>query len=355
MDRRLYSDTETSHTSKAGEGTELHNIDINGGEKSVQVPGGSSLLSRLTQQGISVPTACGGRGKCGFCKVTVTEGSSAITEAEKRKLSEEQLKSNMRLSCQIEVQNDLSIEIPRKYYSSDTFRGSVVHKKALTHDIIELRIKLKQPDTISFIPGQYMQLQSAEYNGRKSVTRAYSLSSLPSERSCIDFMVRRVPNGICTTWIFDHLTEGQEVELSGPYGDFHLSRTGAPVLFIAGGSGMAPIWSMLRYMKEKKISRQAQFFFGAQSQKDLFYTDELRGMEKELPGFTFIPALSNEPGESDWKGERGLITEVVSRHAPDTTEHEAYLCGSPAMIDACVKVLGTGGMPEEKIYYDKFA
>ncbi|MFW6245033.1 MAG: NADH:ubiquinone reductase (Na(+)-transporting) subunit F [Fibrobacterota bacterium] len=261
----------------------------------------------------------------------------------------------MRLSCQVEVFDDLFIQIPRTYYSNNRFKGTLIHKKALTHDIMELRIRLKYPPSISFAPGQYMQLESASYKGRESVIRAYSISSLPTDKNHVEFMIRKVPDGICSTWVFDHLEEGQEVNLGGPYGEFRLSDTEAPILFIAGGSGMAPIWSMLRHMKEKGIKRKAHYFFGAQSRRDLFYMDELAKLEKELPGFRFIPALSNEPQESGWKGERGLITEVVSRHFPDTSKHEAYLCGSPPMIDACVKVLKAGGMPEEQIYYDKFA
>ena len=185
--------------------------------------------------------------------------------------------------------------------------------------------------------------------------RAYSISSVPSDTGHVEFMIRKVPNGICTTWVFEHLREGDEVNLSGPYGEFHLRPTEAPIIFIAGGSGMAPIWSMLRTMKEQGSTRKAQYFFGAQTQRDLFLVDELHALEKDLPGFSFIPALSNEPEESDWSGDTGLITDVVARHVPDASLHEAYLCGSPGMINACINVLTKAGMPEEKVFYDKFA
>jgi Na+-transporting NADH:ubiquinone oxidoreductase subunit F len=112
---------------------------------------------------------------------------------------------------------------------------------------------------------------------------------------------------------------------------------------------------MLRDMKEKGMERPTTYFFGALSQKDLFYVEELKQLEEECPWFTFVPALSNEPENSDWSGERGLITDVVARHLPDASEYEGYLCGSPGMINACIDVLTAGHMPADHIFYDKFA
>jgi Na+-transporting NADH:ubiquinone oxidoreductase subunit F len=208
---------------------------------------------------------------------------------------------------------------------------------------------------MEFVAGQYVQLESREYKGRDSVMRAYSISSPPSGRNQVELMIRLVPNGICTTWVFEYLKEGETIDLSGPYGEFRLSDTEAPILFVAGGSGMAPIWSMLRDMEGKGIRRNAKYFFGALTQRDLFLVEELTEMEKRNDWFTFVPALSNEPGDSGWRGERGLITQVLKRHVPDASACEAYLCGSPGMIDACIKVLKENGMPENRISYDKFS
>jgi Na+-transporting NADH:ubiquinone oxidoreductase subunit F len=253
------------------------------------------------------------------------------------------------------VRGDVDITIPKEYFSVKKYRGKLLSKKQMTHDIVELRIQLQEPSTITFQAGQYAQLESKEYKGHESVMRAYSISSVPSDTGHVEFMIRKVPNGICTTWVFEHLREGDEVNLSGPYGEFHLRPTEAPIIFIAGGSGMAPIWSMLRNMKEQGSTRKAQYFFGAQTQRDLFLVDELRSLEKDLPGFSFIPALSNEPEENGWSGDTGLITDVVARYVPDASPHEAYLCGSPGMINACINVLTKAGIPEDKVYYDKFA
>jgi len=330
-------------------------IDVNGGKKELEVDGGSSLLSSLAEHDVFIPSACGGRGSCAYCKLQVLEGGGSIGPVEEPYLSKEEREEHVRLACQVKVRKDIQVQIPDELFSVRRFRARVEHKKPLTHDIVELRLELIEPDRIEFEAGQYIQLESPEYKGKDSVMRAYSISSVPSDTHHLELLIRLVPDGICTTWVFEHLKEGDELNLSGPYGFFHLSDTDAPIICIAGGSGMAPIWSIVRDMKEKGIARPATYFFGAQSQKDLFFVDELRQLDKELPWFTYVPALSNEPEDSGWAGDTGLITNVVARHFPDTSKQEAYLCGSPGMIDASVAVLTKNGMTEENVFYDKFA
>lgn len=330
-------------------------IDINSGEKKITVKGGSSLLSSLAENDIFIPSACGGRGSCAYCKVKVLDGGGIIGPVEDPYLTPAERDGKIRLSCQVKVRSPVKIEVPRELFSAKRFKGVLEVRRPLTHDIIELRIKIINPPTIAFTAGHYVQLQSPEYRGRESVMRAYSISSSPSEVDHIELVIRKVPDGICTTWVFDYLKENQQVEFSGPYGEFRLSSTEKPIIFIAGGSGMAPIYGMLRTMRETGNPRNAVYYFGARSRQDLFYIEELRALEKELPSFSFVPVLSNEPKDSDWKGERGLVTDMVHKYVPDTSRHEAYLCGAPGMIDASIKVLTAGGMPAENIFYDKFS
>ncbi|RZB35978.1 MAG: Na+-transporting NADH:ubiquinone oxidoreductase subunit F [Desulfobacteraceae bacterium Eth-SRB2] len=331
------------------------NLDINAGEKELAVDGGSPLLSALAENSIFIPSACGGRGSCAYCKLKVLEGAGFVGPVEEHHLTPEELETGVRLSCQVKIRNDLKIEIPKELFAVKHFRAKLIEKEMLTYDIAGLRIELIEPQTIDFVAGQYIQLESEEYKGREAVMRAYSISSVPSDNRHIELMIRKVPEGICTTWVFDYLQEGKELYFSGPYGEFQLSETDAPIIFIAGGSGMAPIWSIIQRMVEKGIHRNAVYFFGALSQKDLFYADELNNIADSSEWFKFVPALSQEPEDSNWQGERGLITDVVKRYFPDTSAHEAYLCGSPGMINACISVLTEGGLPEEKIYFDKFA
>jgi Na+-transporting NADH:ubiquinone oxidoreductase subunit F len=330
-------------------------IDINGGKKKLTVRGGSSLLSTLSDNGIYIPSACGGRGTCAYCKVAVSAGGGTLGPIERPSLSEDEVARGVRLSCQVKVRSDVAISIPDEIFSVRRFRAALVQKRPLTHDILELRLRLIEPPVIEFTTGQYVQLESREYRGRKAVNRAYSISSIPSDAGHLELIIRRVPEGICTTWIFDIVKEGEEISFSGPYGEFRLSDTHAPAIFIAGGSGMAPIWAMLRQMRERRDPRPAWYFFGALTQRDLFFVEELRKLEGELGSFTFIPALSNEPPDTQWEGERGLITDVVRRRIPDLPDREAYLCGSPGMIDACIKTLLDLGVEQNRIYYDKFS
>jgi Na+-transporting NADH:ubiquinone oxidoreductase subunit F len=330
-------------------------IDINDGAKRLTAPGGGTLLAALADHDIFLPSACGGRGTCAYCKVRVLEGGGTPGPVEAPYLTEDEVREQVRLSCQVKLRNDVRIAIPEALFSIRRFRGHVAHKRPLTGDIVELRIALDEPGEIEFVAGQYIQLESQAYGGREPVMRAYSISSPPSAKKTLETVIRLVPDGICTTWVFEVLKEGDAVSLSGPYGEFRLSDSERPCLFIAGGSGMAPIWSLLRDMREKGDRRPVTYFFGALTQADLFYVDELRALEKDMEEFRFVPALSNEPDDSDWSGERGLITDVLARRVPDMSGHEAYLCGSPGMIDAAIATLKKGGMPEDRIFYDKFA
>lgn len=332
-------------------------VTINEGDEELTVEGGQSILSALSKEGIFIPSACGGRGSCGLCKLKVDEGAGPLLPTEGPHLSDEEKKDNVRLCCQVKIREDIKMRIPEELFAIKEYKGKVEKMEQLTWDIKRVRIKLIDPDAIDFTPGQYIQLQAPKYGKNpEPVYRAYSLASDYQEKGVVECIIRLVPDGICTTWVFELLEEGEEVTLNGPYGDFHLSDTDREMIFIAGGSGMAPFCSILDQMIHENIDRKATYFFGARSLRDLFYTDLMKDKyEKELPNFTYLPALSEPLPEDNWEGETGLITDVVGSHYEDCSDMEAYLCGSPGMIDACIKVLTSKGMPEEQIYYDKFA
>jgi Na+-transporting NADH:ubiquinone oxidoreductase subunit F len=331
-------------------------VDINSGYKIVPVNPYASLLAGLSRNGIFLPSACGGNARCGYCKIRVLSGAGPVTPAEEPLLSVEEKAAGVRLACQVKVRSDCAVEIPQNLFSVKRFSGRIAKKELLTYDILHLFIDLVNPKTIEFTAGQYVQLKSMPYDAKEAVLRDFSIASPPSRQTGIELMMRRVPNGVFTPWAFDLLKTGDNISFSGPYGDFRESHvSNSPMLFIAGGSGMAPVWSIVQDMAEKKSARKACYFFGALTQRDLFLAEQLYAMENKLPDFRFIPALSNEPQDSGWQGERGLITDVVARHFPVCKDHEAYLCGSPGMINACIKVLINGGMPEKSIFFDKFS
>ena len=330
-------------------------ITING-EKELTVNGGRSLLATLKDEKIFIPSACGGRGSCGLCKVAVREGAGPLLPTETPWLTPEERKAGIRLSCQVKVRRDLSIKIPDELFSVRQYSTKVEDITDLTHDIKQVTLKLLDPPEIAFKAGQFIQIEVPPYAlTDEPVYRAYSISSDPAEKDRIELEIRYVPNGICTTYVHKRLKAGDTVTLNGPYGEFGLSDSDSEIICIAGGSGMAPIKSVLLEMARAANPRRCRYFFGARSGRDLFLADLMRSLEKKLPNFSFIPALSSPQPEDRWDGETGMVTEVVGRHVKDASRAEAYLCGSPLMIDACVKLLREKGMPEDKIFYDKFA
>ncbi|MFH1371460.1 MAG: 2Fe-2S iron-sulfur cluster binding domain-containing protein [Planctomycetota bacterium] len=324
-------------------------------EKEIAVQGGRSLLSVLADKKIFIPSACGGRGTCGLCKLKVIEGAGLLLPTEEPYLDEQERKSNVRLSCQVKVRNDLKIRIPDELFSIREFACKCTEIIDLTHDIKQFRFEMIEPDTIDYIPGQYVQFLTPVYEkSSEEIYRAYSISSDPADKHNIELIIRLVPGGICTTYCFEYLKVGDEVKINGPYGSFRLSEKEAPIIFIAGGSGMAPIKCMLHYMKNTNNKRKATYYFGANKVKELFLIDLMREFESGLAEFKFVPVVA-APGEGEtWDGEVGLVTEAIKRNMKNVSECEAYLCGSPGMIDASIKVIKELGMSEDKIFYDKF-
>jgi Na+-transporting NADH:ubiquinone oxidoreductase subunit F len=330
-------------------------ININGKRK-VTVKGGSSLLTSLAEENIFVPSACGGRGSCGACKCVVVEGGGPVLPTEKPFFTTKELAENNRLACQVKVKNDISIQIPEEIFNIRKFKAKVAKIEDFTYDIKGITFDLISPNEIDFQAGQYMQLRSPKYaKVRESVTRAYSISSKPSLNNQVQLIIRKVPDGICTTWVHDHLQEGQEVELTGPYGDFYIRDTQADIIFVAGGSGKAPIKSILEDLAEKGCERKMSYFFGARTSKDLYLTDYMHSFEDKFPDFTYYPILSHAEAAENWQGRTGYVMPYFPDAIRDPKNTEAYLCGSPGMIAAVTKSLKELGIPEDKIYYDSFA
>ena len=327
-------------------------IYVNNGLRVVEASDSHSLLSALTAAGILVPSACGGRAKCGYCRLKIHDGNNQVTGPEIHHLSQDEQDKGFRLACQFVVTHDIGVTIPASYFSARKYRAKVVEKKALTSDTALLRMQCVEPSEIEFKAGQYVQLRSNFYQGHAPVFRAYSIASAPSERNVIDLIVKKVDKGICSTWVVDLLQVDSEVVFNGPFGSMLISDTTLPMLLIAGASGVAPLLSMLLTCKEMKIDRKIILFFGVRTQADLYLVDQLTSLGDDLPNFSFIPALSHEPSHSGWKGERGLITEVIDRVLPTCEGYEAYICGSPAMTTACLSLLCSMKMEPGNIFYD---
>lgn len=319
--------------------------------KVIEVKDTDSLLNILSEEKIFIPSACGGKATCGHCKVVVTEGGGDVLATETPFMDRDELAKNTRLACQCKVKGDINILVPEEMLTVQEYKTEVVEIEELTHDIRLVRFKLIEPNTIDFKPGQYAQI---EVPGLE-VQRAYSIASNPMNDGYLELIIRLVPGGKATTFVHKALEVGDKIRLLGPFGHFYLDEhSDRDMVCIAGGSGKAPIRSILYYLKEHGMNRKVRYFFGARTKKDLYYTEEFQELSKEFPNFQYYPALSEPLPEDNWTGDIGLITEVVDKYCKDLGDDEAYLCGSPGMIDACFAVLERNGMPSERIYCDKF-
>ncbi len=319
--------------------------------KKFNIRGETTILDALSAQKIFVPSACGGKANCGVCKVQVNEGGGDIKPTEEPWLSEADRKNNVRLSCQIKVRGEVKVSIPESMLSAEEFTSKVSHMEDLTHDIKLTRFKLIDPPKMDFRPGQYCQIKVP---GIETV-RAYSIAGDAKKKDQVEFIVRYVPKGEATTFVHKAMESGDNITITGPYGDFYLRDNNKPAVFIAGGSGKAPIRSILFQLRDMGFPRKVKYFFGAKSKKDLYYTEEMRALEKEFDNFEYIPALSHPEASDNWKGKTGLITDVLDESIGDLKDHEAYLCGSPGMLDACIKVLEKHDIPDDSVFFDKFS
>lgn len=324
-------------------------------EKAIKVEGGQSLLDALQEEKIYIPSACGGKGNCGYCKVKVLEGGGELLSTEKGYINEEEKKQNFRLACQCKVRNSMKIEIPKELLDIKEFNGVVTSIDKVTDNIKHIIIKLNNSEKIIFKPGQYIQFIAPKYKGcNEEVQRAYSIASSPLDNNMIELIIGHVKEGLCSTYIHNYLKEGDKVRFTGPFGDFYYQDNERDMIMIAAGTGMAPILSILKMMKETGIKRKAKFFFGAKTEDDLFFLEELRNIENEMFDFEFVPSLSRVSDEDEWEGRRGRVTACIRELVENGDNKEAYLCGSPRMIDAIVKELIAKGIDEKLIYYDKF-
>lgn len=331
------------------------NIRINQ-EKELKVQGGGPLLFSLQDEGIFIPSACGGKGTCAYCKVKVLEGGGPVLPTETPYLSGEELEGNVRLSCQVKVRNDLAIEIPEELFLIKEFKVRVDRIEELTPYIKGVTLAMVEPeDGIAFKSGQYIQLEIPKYKlSVASEFRAFSVASFPEENKKVELYVGLVEKGIVSTYVHEFLEEGDELVMRGPFGDFYYRDSDRDILMIATGTGLAPIMSILRHMSRERIMRKATLFFGTRNEEDLYCVEELNNLEKELSNFTYIPTLSRELDNAPWEGERGRVTTLIEKRISEGADLDVYICGNAAMVESCLEALNKKGIPKEHIYFDKF-
>ena len=329
------------------------NISVNDGECVFEVRGGSTLLSCLYDNNVFIPSACGGKGSCGFCKVTVLSGGGPLLPTETPYLTRSEQKAGVRLACQVKVKEDIEIRVPADILNVRLYRARVDESPMLTHDIREVNMSLIEPGSISQRPGQYVQILAPGPDG--DVFRAYSISSPVYQADRVQLMVRIVPGGVASTYLHN-VKPGEEVTFTGPFGEFQLSADPeTEIVCVGGGCGMAPMKNIIYSLYDTWPNRSCWLFFGCRGKGDVFYRDEFLALAAKHPNLKVIYALSDplDPGE-EWGGETGFIHLAVDKHLEQIRKRQAFLCGPPPMIDAVTEVLQSKGMKDEQVFYDKF-
>lgn len=320
-------------------------------ERVFQVDGGQSITKLLFHNKIYLPSACGGKGTCGFCKVRIVEGTNPPLPIEEMLLSHREIALGYRLGCQTKVRSDLSIEIPPDLLAVKEYNGKVIATEMLTKEIKRIKIKLIEPQVIEFKSGQYVLIEA-----RIDETRAYSIASSNLTRDSIDLEVKLIPNGVCSTYLHS-LKEEESIKFFGPYGQFYLQDSNHNVICVAGGVGLAPMKPIIYETLRRYPGRKIQLYYGARTFADLYDHQTLAELAEKNPLFSYYPALSESDVENktmSYPVAAGFIHTILNERVKDGPNSEGYLCGPPVMIDAVLKVLIAKGVPEIRILYDKF-
>ncbi|MBT3278053.1 MAG: 2Fe-2S iron-sulfur cluster binding domain-containing protein [Phycisphaerales bacterium] len=322
-------------------------LDINSGDREIVIDGGCTLLDALYQNEVYIPSACGGQGTCGFCKVGVTDGGGEILPTEIPYLTSDDLAKNVRLACQVKVKQDMTLKIREDFLNVKEFAAELTEATMVSPDCRELHFKLIEPEEMDFRPGQYIQIRvpSGEF-------RAYSICSAVSSKNSIELLVRLLPGGLGSTYLHE-IEVGDEVSMTGPYGEFVLD-TEKDLICVGGGCGMAPMRSLVRTIHELGTGQNVWLFFGARTPEHGMYYDEFLELAKEMPGLHVHYSMSEPQDCPEWTGATGFIHEAVAHNISGGDTKQAFLCGPPMMIEATMDVLETKGMNRDEVFFDEF-
>lgn len=365
-------------------------------ERTIHVPAGGKLLGALAAEKLFVASACGGGGTCAQCRVKIDEGGGSILPTELSHITKREAREGDRLSCQVSVKQPMKIRIPDEVFGVKKWRCRVRSNDNVATFIKCLVLELPEGENVDFRAGGYIQIECPPYkldfkgfevaeeyredwdkfhlwdlkvDNREDVVRAYSMANYPEEKGVIMLNVRiatppphadpkSVPPGLMSSYVFD-LKPGDEVTISGPFGDFFARDTKKEMVFIGGGAGMAPMRShifdqLMRIHAERKIT----FWYGARSRREMFFVEDFDKLQTKNENFEWHVALSDPQPNDDWDGDTGFIHNVLYENYlkdhPAPEECEYYLCGPPIMNISVINMLLDLGVEREDIMLDDF-
>jgi Na+-transporting NADH:ubiquinone oxidoreductase subunit F len=362
--------------------------------KALKVAAGNTLLGTLSNHKIFIPSACGGKGACGVCEVIVKSGGGTLLPTETGFINRGEARRGCRLACQVKVKRDMAIEIAPEIFDVRKWRCKVISNRNVATFIKELKLALPEGEEVPFRAGGYVQLECPPHQIdfksfdieppyredwdkfdlwrfksvlTEPIERAYSMANFPLEKGQLLFTIRiafppgyrsEIPPGIMSSYVFN-LKPGDELTVSGPFGEFFARDTNKEMCFIGGGAGMAPMRShIFDQLKRLKTARKMSFWYGARSLKEAFYVDEFDALAAANPNFEWHLALSEPLPEDHWTGATGFIHNVLrerylNQHpAPEDIEY--YMCGPGVMNKAVIETLLSLGVDRENILLDDF-
>jgi propane monooxygenase reductase subunit len=325
----------------------------------IEVEEDQTILRAAAEQGVMLMHGCK-EGQCASCKSFILEGEDVEHDRYSTfALPDYEQDEGFTLLCRAHAYEDLTIELLN--YDEEMIHSGlpiqqavveVVSNEPVTHDMRHLVVRLVQPETLRFFPGQYVDVTVPGTDESRSFSMANTSSA---ESGQLELVIKIYPDGLFSKFLDTEVRIGDRLEITGPFGMFTLrGNSDAGLVFVGGGAGMAPILSLLRSMAEQGVERPATFYYGARRKRDLCFDKELRALEETLPGFRYVPALSEPEADEDWDGEVGLITDVLRRAESDLSDVDAYVCGPPPMVEAAVELLPSLGVEDKRVFYDKF-
>tara|TARA_R110002049_G_C9176712_1_gene562818 strand:+ start:8005 stop:9072 length:1068 start_codon:yes stop_codon:yes gene_type:complete len=342
--------------------SETHTVTLEPIGVEFEVEDGETILDAAFRQGISLPHGCK-EGQCSACKCNLVEGEIDLLKYSTFALSDPEREAGGILLCRSLALEDLTIELLNfdeellsKSIAVKDFQGKITGKENLTHDILAVEIKIETP--IKFWAGQYVDITVTTQEG-ETITRSFSMANTPDQTQNLRFIIKKYPDGRFSNALDSGAIEiGAEVKVKGPFGScFRREEKTGPIILVAAGSGMSPIWSILHDHIASGEDRKVYFFYGARTKNDLFYLDKINAITAANPSINFVPVLSHAQDDASWTGAQGFVHQVVQselRRLGVETDACAYACGPPPMIEALQPVLMMQDIDPDRTHFDKF-
>jgi NAD(P)H-flavin reductase/ferredoxin len=330
---------------------QVFRMSVHGSTKPVTVRAGETLLDAGLREGLALPYECR-NGGCGMCRCTVLRGQVNPGDYQRSALSDAQRAQGQTLMCCATALGDLEIEVEGEAVARQPLplhRARVEHMERLTPEVIRLLLELPGEAPMPFVAGQYINIVLAD--GQR---RAFSFANAPHDNARIELHVRLIPGGRFTTHVFTEMKVGDELQIEGPLGDFRLSDSSAPILFVAGATGFAPIKSIVEDAFQRGIRRPMWLYWGVRRKGDLYLLELAQRWQTEHANFHVVPVLSDLAPDDPWTGRRGLVHEAMLADFPDLQGHEVYVCGSVKMVEAAVPAFIAQGLGEDLCFTDAF-